>query len=153
MNSVNLRVIGMSVDSKEPSSIEVKVEDEQNASDESEVKKASKSKSNGKKISISAIKSLENIPLVEGRFKTNDYVKFVRKINQSDLALNQIESLYFHKNKRWDIKTKNGFLIMLPSKNIHKKLSIANELILNSDLKDFNKIDLRIKNKIITSYE
>ena len=42
---------------------------------------------------------------------------------------------------------------MLPSKNIHKKLSIANELILNSDLKDFNKIDLRIKNKIITSYE
>ena len=96
---------------------------------------------------------MENVPLVEGRFKTNDYVKFVRKINQSDLALNQIESLYFHKSRRWDIKTKNGFLIMLPSKNIHKKLSIANELILNSDLKDFNKIDLRIKNKIITSYE
>ena len=85
--------------------------------------------SNGKKISISAIKLLENVPLVEGRFKTNDYVKFIRKINQSDLALNQIESLYFHKNRRWDIKTKNGFLIMLPSQNIHKKLSIANELI------------------------
>ena len=32
--------------------------------------------SNGKKISISAIKLLENVPLVEGRFKTNDYVKF-----------------------------------------------------------------------------
>ena len=109
--------------------------------------------SNGKKISISAIKLLENVPLVEGRFKTNDYVKFIRKINQSDLALNQIESLYFHKNRRWDIKTKNGFLIMLPSKNIRKKLSIANDLILNSGLKDFNKIDLRIKNKIITSYE
>ena len=72
---------------------------------------------------------------------------------QGYLALNEIESLHFHKNRRWDIKTKNGFLIMLPSKNIHKKLSIANELILNSGLKEFNKIDLRIKNKIITSYE
>ena len=29
----------------------------------------------------------------------------------------------------------------------------SNELILNSRLKKFNKIDLRIKNKIITSYE
>ena len=109
--------------------------------------------SNGKKISISAVKLLENVPLVEGKFKINDYVKFIKIINKSDLALNEIESLYFHKNRRWDIKTKNGFLIMLPSKNIHKKLSIANELILNSGLKEFNKIDLRIKNKIITSYE
>ena len=61
--------------------------------------------------------------------------------------------MYFHKNKRWDIKTKSGFLIMLPQENINKKISIANELILNNTLKKFNKIDLRIKNKVITSYE
>ena len=109
--------------------------------------------SNGKKISTSAVKLLENVPLVEGKFNTNEYVNFIKKINKSDLALNEIEILHFHKNRRWDIKTKNGFLIMLPSKNINKKLSIANELILNSGLKKFNKIDLRIKNKIITSYE
>ena len=42
---------------------------------------------------------------------------------------------------------------MLPQNNINKKISIANELILNNTLKKFNKIDLRIKNKVITSYE
>ena len=109
--------------------------------------------SNGKKIPNSDIKTINDVPLLEGTFDINEYIKLTEKIKKSKLLLNEIESMYFHKNKRWDIKTKNGFLIMLPSKNIHKKLSIANELILNSDLKDFNKIDLRIKNKIITSYE
>ena len=42
---------------------------------------------------------------------------------------------------------------MLPQENIHKKLSIAYKLILNNIPKDFNKIDLRIKNKVTISYE
>ena len=41
----------MSVDAKEPSSEEVKVEDELNASDDSEVKIASQEKTKGTKIS------------------------------------------------------------------------------------------------------
>lgn len=109
--------------------------------------------SNGKKIFISDTKSIRDVPLIQGRFEINEYIKFIKKIKKSEFRLNDIESLYFHKNKRWDIKTKNGFLIMLPKKNINKKLTIANELILNNTLKKFNKIDLRIKNKVITSYE
>ena len=109
--------------------------------------------SNGKKIPNSDIKTINDVPLLEGTFDINEYIKLTGKIKKSKLLLNEIESMYFHKNKRWDIKTKSGFVIMLPKENINKKLSIANELILNNNLKKFNKIDLRIKNKVITSYE
>ena len=109
--------------------------------------------SNGKKIPNSDIKTINDVPLLEGTFDINEYIKLTGKIKKSKLLLNEIESMYFHKNKRWDIKTKSGFLIMLPQENINKKISIANELILNNTLKKFNKIDLRIKNKVITSYE
>ena len=109
--------------------------------------------SNGKKIPNSDIKTINDVPLLEGTFDINEYIKLTEKIKKSKLLLNEIESMYFHKNKRWDIKTKSGFLIMLPQENISKKISIANKLILNNTLKKFNKIDLRIKNKVITSYE
>ena len=109
--------------------------------------------SNGKKIPNSDTRTINDVPLLEGILDINEYIKLTEKIKKSDLLLNEIESMYFHKNKRWDIKTKSGFVIMLPRENINKKLSIANELILNNNLKKFNKIDLRIKNKVITSYE
>ena len=109
--------------------------------------------SNGKKIHNSDIKRIKNVPLLEGTFDIDEFIKIIEKIKKSNLLLKEIESMYFHKNKRWDIKTKSGFLIMLPRENINKKISIANELIINDTLKNFNKIDLRIKNKVITSYE
>ena len=51
----------MSVDSKEPSSEEVKIEDESNASEDSGVKTASVTKSKGKKISIKNLSPAEII--------------------------------------------------------------------------------------------
>ena len=55
----------MSVDSKELSSEEVKVEDESNAPEDSGVKNASKSKSNGKKISTKKLSPAEIIKTFE----------------------------------------------------------------------------------------
>ena len=55
----------MSVDSKEPSSEEVKIEDESNASEDSEVKTASETKSKGKKISIKNLSPAEIIKTFE----------------------------------------------------------------------------------------
>ena len=55
----------MSVDSKEPSSEEVKVEYESNASEESEVNIASETKSKGKKIPVKKFSSAEIIKTFE----------------------------------------------------------------------------------------
>ena len=55
----------MSVDAKEPSSQEVKIEDETKAPEESEVKKTSKSNSNQKKISTKKLSPTELIRTFE----------------------------------------------------------------------------------------
>ena len=55
----------MSVDAKEPSSEEVKVEDESNASEDSGGKSASATKSKGKKISIKKLSPSEIITTFE----------------------------------------------------------------------------------------
>ena len=55
----------MTVDSKEPSSEEVKIEDKSNASEDSELKKASELKSKGKKISIKNLSPAEIIKTFE----------------------------------------------------------------------------------------
>ena len=62
----------MSVDSKEPSSDEVKVEDESNASEESEVKISSKTKSKGKKIPIKKLSPSEIIKTFEDAQQSKD---------------------------------------------------------------------------------
>ena len=62
----------MTVESKEPSSGEVKVEDESNSSNESEVKNASESKSIGKKISIKKLSPAEIIKTFEEAQITKD---------------------------------------------------------------------------------
>ena len=55
----------MTVDSKEPSSEEVKIEDKSNASGDSELNKASEIKSKGKKISIKNLSPAEIIKTFE----------------------------------------------------------------------------------------
>ena len=62
----------MSVDSKEPSSEEVKVEDESNASEESEVKVASETKSKGKKIPVKKLSPAEIIKTFEDAQKSKN---------------------------------------------------------------------------------
>ena len=62
----------MSVESKEPSSEEVKVGDESNASEESEVKNASETKSKGKKIRIKNLSPAEIIKTFEDAQQSKD---------------------------------------------------------------------------------
>ena len=62
----------MSVDSRELSSEEVKVEDESNASEESEVKIFSEAKSKGKKITVKNLSPAEIIKTFEDAQRTKD---------------------------------------------------------------------------------
>ena len=88
--------------------------------------------SNGKLIPINQIKSLNNnLPFV---YSKNNYIYFVKLkkiIDKSEFKFEEIEYFYYFPSNRWDIKTKNGFLIKLPEKNIVKSLKFA-ELIMKS---------------------
>ena len=89
-------------------------------------------------------------------FTDKHYEKFVdlRKIiDETNFNLNEIESFYYFKLGRWDLKTKKGIIIKLPSKNLKDAIIRANAMINDKKLSKFNLLDMRINNYIITSNE
>jgi cell division protein FtsQ len=93
----------------------------------------------------------KKLPFVFGKPNNLDFIKFKKNIDKSIFNYNDVESIYYFINKRWDIKTKQGVLIRLPKINIIKKLNLANK-IMNSKKFTKNKIiDLRILKRIIVS--
>ena len=110
--------------------------------------------SNGKLISFNKIKNFNSyLPFVYTKSNYIDFIKFKKIIDESDFQFDQIESFYYFPSNRWDIKTKDGFLIKLPEKNLPQSLKLAQLVKDNENTKKKNIIDLRIINKIILSNE
>ena len=90
-----------------------------------------------------------NIPFVFGNINGNQFLKFKKILDKSNFKFSKIDSLFYFKSNRWDIKTKDGLIIRLPP--------ILNENILNqidkisnySKFRNIKTLDFRQKNQII----
>ena len=110
--------------------------------------------SNGRLISISKIEKLNYaLPFLYGKSNLNNFIKLKNIIDKSNLKFDEIESFYYFPSNRWDIKTKDGFLIRLPEKNLSESLRIGQLVKNNEKFNDKKIIDLRISNNIILSDE
>ena len=110
--------------------------------------------SNGRLIPINQIKDLNNsLPFVYSKSNYIDFVKLKKIIDKSKFKFEEIESFYYFPSNRWDIKTKDGFLIKLPEENIAKSLKFAELIIISKKFKEKKVIDLRIPKNIILSNE
>ncbi len=110
--------------------------------------------SNGKLIPINQIRDFSNkLPFVYSKSNYIDFVKLKKIIDKSKFKFEEIESFYYFPSNRWDIKTKDGFLIKLPEENIAKSLKFAELIIISKKFKDKKVIDLRIPKNIILSNE
>ncbi len=110
--------------------------------------------SNGRLIKNKNIGEIEKkLPYVFGKMDYTNFLIFKKIIDKSELNYENIESLYYFPNKRWNIKTKDNFLIKLSDENILESLNIAKKIIDNKNFNNENVIDLRISNYIITSNE
>ena len=109
---------------------------------------------NGKLIPTNQIKDFnKNLPFVYSKSNYIDFVKLKKIIDKSKFKFEEIESFYYFPSNRWDIKTKDGFLIKLPEKNIEESLKFAVLIKINEEFKDKKIIDLRISNNIVLSNE
>ena len=61
-----------------------------------------------------------------------------------------IKNYYFFQINRWDFILNNGLLIKLPTKELDEAIILAKKLIKDSNFKNIEIIDLRIKGRIIT---
>ena len=110
--------------------------------------------SNGKLIPSSQVEaSYIELPFVYSKSNYINFIKLKKIIDESEFQFEQIESFYYFLNNRWDIKTKDGFLIKLPEKNIKESLKFVTLVKTNEEFKDKKIIDLRISNNIILSNE
>ena len=110
--------------------------------------------SNGKLIPGSQVEASYNeLPFVYSKSNYINFIKLKKIIDESEFQFEQIESFYYFPSNRWDIKTKDGFLIKLPEKNIEESLKFAVLIKINEEFKDKKIIDLRISNNIVLSNE
>jgi hypothetical protein len=106
--------------------------------------------SNGKLINYDA-DSMKELPYFYGKFKKEEFLKFLNVLNNVGLKTKDISSFYFFPSGRWDIKFKDGLLLKLPNTDLINVLSKALLLKNNQNFSNSKIIDLRIKNRIISN--
>ena len=91
-----------------------------------------------------------DLPFIFGSINANDFLVLKEILDKSNFELSKIDSFYFFKSKRWDIKIKEGLIIRLPS-DIHVGLlNKVNQIIDNENFKNIKTLDFRQPNQIIT---
>ena len=108
---------------------------------------------NGKLTKTFLVKREYNLPQVFGSFEVNEFLKLQKTLNTNGFNLSKIKKYYYYKSKRWDIENNDNVLIRLPSENIENSLKNYRSLMKTNKIIKSNLIDLRIKNKIIFTYE
>lgn len=92
-----------------------------------------------------------DLPMIFGDFDSEEFLKLKSLIDESFFDFYDIKNLYFYKSKRWDIETKDGLLLKLPTKNLNKSFQIFFKIINENKLENIKMIDLRQNNQVITN--
>jgi cell division septal protein FtsQ len=91
-----------------------------------------------------------DLPFIFGSIDANDFLILKEILDKSNFDASKIENFYYFKSNRWDIKTKKGLIIRLPSEINVNLLNIVNQIIEDENFKNIETLDLRQTNQIIT---
>ena len=91
-----------------------------------------------------------DLPFIFGGIDANDFLILKEILDKSNFDLSKIENFYYFKSNRWDIKTKKGLIIRLPSEISVNLLNTLNQIIEDENFKNIKTLDFRQPNQIIT---
>ena len=91
-----------------------------------------------------------DLPFIFGSIDANDFLILKEILDKSNFDLSKIENFYYFKSNRWDIKTKKGLVIRLPSEINVNLLNTVNQIIEDENFKNIKTLDFRQTNQIIT---
>src|SRR6056300_1211958 len=91
-----------------------------------------------------------DLPFIFGSIDANDFLILKELLDKSNFDASKIENFYYFKSNRWDIKTKKGLVIRLPSEINVNLLNTVNKIIEDENFKNIKTLDFRQKNQIIT---
>ena len=105
--------------------------------------------SNGKLIKKRKDQAI-NLPFIFGSIDANNFSILIEILDKSNFKVSEIDSFYYFKSNRWDIKTKEGLIIRLPSDLNKNLLDKVYQVINDEGFRNIKTIDLRQNNQIIT---
>jgi cell division septal protein FtsQ len=91
-----------------------------------------------------------DLPFIFGSIDANDFLILKEILDKSNFEVSKIENFYYFKSNRWDIKTKKGLIIRLPSEININLLNTVNQIIEDENFKNIKTLDFRQTNQIIT---
>lgn len=91
-----------------------------------------------------------DLPFIFGSVDANDFLILKEILDKSNFNVSKIENFYYFKSNRWDIKTKKGLVIRLPSEINVNLLNTVNQIIEDENFKNIKTLDFRQTNQIIT---
>jgi cell division septal protein FtsQ len=91
-----------------------------------------------------------DLPFIFGSIDANDFLILKEILDKSNFEASKIENFYYFKSNRWDIKTKKGLVIRLPSEVNVNLLNTVNQIIEDENFKNIKTLDFRQTNQIIT---
>ena len=91
-----------------------------------------------------------DLPFIFGSVDANDFLILKEILDKSNFNASKIENFYYFKSNRWDIKTKKGLVIRLPSEVNVNLLNTVNQIIEDENFKNIKTLDFRQANQIIT---
>ena len=91
-----------------------------------------------------------DLPFIFGSIDANDFLILKEILDKSNFELSNIESFYYFKSNRWDIKTKKGLIIRLPSEINVNLLNKVSQIMQDENFKNIRFLDFRQENQIIT---
>jgi cell division septal protein FtsQ len=91
-----------------------------------------------------------DLPFIFGSIDANDFLILKEILDKSNFDGSKIESFYYFKSNRWDIKTKKGLIIRLPPEINVNLLNTINQIIEVENFKNIKTLDFRQTNQIIT---
>ena len=91
-----------------------------------------------------------DLPFIFGSVDANDFLILKETLDKSNFDASKIENFYYFKSNRWDIKTKKGLVIRLPSEVNVNLLNTVNQIIEDENFKNIKTLDFRQTNQIIT---
>ena len=108
---------------------------------------------NGKLTPIFQVKKEQNLPLVFGNLKINEFLNLQKVLIKENIELNKIKKYFYYKNKRSDLQYDTDLIVKLPYKNVKSSLQTFRYLIENNKINNVKIVDLRIPNNIVLTDE
>ena len=92
---------------------------------------------------------LINHPFIFGSFEANEFLKLKEILDKSNFDISKMDSFYYFKSNRWDIKTGENLIIRLPSDLNKTLLDKVYQVINDKNFLNIKTIDLRQNNQIV----